>query len=254
MGKPKGKKIGKWMLLALAAVLVVCAGFVGSSLLTERPAVAVMSVYQETFADTVITEETDGAVEIFPTADDRKTGIIFYVGAQITPDAYTPLLAELAEAGYACFIPKLNCNMASMEPGAAEAIISEHPEIGAWYIAGHSMGGLTASGFAADHLDEVDGLILIASYTNRDLTGTTLPVLSIYGDADGVLNKELYDKRLSWYPKNFEEHIIAGANHAQYGDYGEQPRDKEALISAEEQRRQTADIILNWLERYGTDR
>lgn len=249
MDKVKRKKAGKWILLVLAAVLVVCTGFVLSSLLTERPAVETMAVYQETFADTVITEETDGAVEILPTAADREVGIIFYVGAQITPDAYTPLLAELAEAGYSCFIPKLNCNMASMEPGAAEAIIRDHPEIGAWYIAGHSMGGLTASGFAADHLDKVDGLILIAAYTNRDLTGTMLPVLSIYGDADGVLNKDLYEKRLSWYPESFEEHIIAGANHAQYGDYGVQPRDHTALISAEEQQRQTADIVLDWLGR-----
>ena len=249
MDKPKRKKIRKWILLALAAVLLICAGFVVSSLLTKRPAVETMAVYQETFADTVITEETDGAVEIMPTADDRGTGIIFYVGAQITPDAYTPLLAELARAGYSCFIPKLNCNMASMEPGAAEAIITEHPEIKTWYVAGHSMGGLTASGFAADHLDEVDGLILIAAYTNRDLTETAIPVLSVYGDADGVLNKELYDKRLSWYPENFEEHIIPGANHAQYGDYGEQPRDKEAAISAEEQRAQTAEIMLDWLGR-----
>ena len=248
MDKPKRKKIRKWILLSLAAAVVICAGFVASSLLTVRPAVAAMSVYQETFADTVITKETDGAVEILPMAEDRKVGIIFYVGAQIMPDAYTPLLAELAEAGYSCFIPKLNFNMASMEPGVAEAIISGHPEIGTWYIAGHSMGGLTASGFAADHLDEVDGLILIAAYTNRDLTETTLPVLSIYGDADGVLNKDLYEKRLSWYPENFEEHIIAGANHAQYGDYGAQPRDKEALISAEEQRAQTVDIVLDWLE------
>ena len=249
MVKPKKKKIGKWILLALAAVLVACAGFVASSLLTVRPAVETMAVYREAFADTVITEETDGAVEIMPTAEDRKVGIIFYVGAQIGPDAYTPLLAELARAGYACFIPKLNCNMASLEPGAAETIITEHSEIKTWYIAGHSMGGLTASGFAADHLDEVDGLILIAAYTNRDLTETTLSVLSIYGDADGVLNRELYEKRLAWYPESFEEHIIAGANHAQYGDYGVQPRDKEALISAEEQRAQTVDIVLDWLGR-----
>lgn len=48
----------------------------------------------------------------------------------------------------------------------------------------------------------------------------------------------------------FEEHIIPGANHAQYGDYGEQPRDNEAGISAEKQQTQTAQIILDWLNRH----
>ena len=250
MSKVKRKKIGKRLLLVLAAIVVICAGFAASSLLTKRPAAEAMAVYQEAFDATVIREEADGAVTISPRADPRKTGIIFYVGAQITPDAYTPLLAELAEAGYPCFIPKLNCNMASMEPGAAREIIRDHPEILRWYIAGHSMGGLTASGFATDHPDEVQGLILLAAYTNRDLTGTALPVLSIYGDADGVLNQELYEKRLCWYPENFEEYVIEGGNHAQYGDYGKQPRDKEATVSAQEQRKQTAEFILDWLDRH----
>ena len=79
------------------------------------------------------------------------------------------------------------------------------------------------------------------------MSESELPMLSIYGDTDGVMNKGLYTKRLVWNSKNFEEHIIAGANHAQYGDYGRQPRDNDALISAESQQKQTADIILEWL-------
>ena len=112
------------------------------------------------------------------------------------------------------------------------------------------MGGLTASGYADDHRDAVDGLILIAAYTNRDMNDAELPVLAVFGDTDGVMNKKLYDKRLAWNTDDFEEHVIPGANHAQYGDYGEQPRDNEAEISAEEQQSQTAEIILDWLSRH----
>ncbi len=112
------------------------------------------------------------------------------------------------------------------------------------------MGGLTASGYADDHRDTVDGLILIAAYTNRDMKDSDLPVLAVFGDTDGVMNKDLYDKRLAWNPADFEEHIIPGANHAQYGDYGKQPRDNDAKISAEEQQSQTAEIILDWLIRH----
>ena len=111
-------------------------------------------------------------------------------------------------------------------------------------------GRLTASGYADDHRDTVDGLILVAAYANRDMSDAQLPVLAVFGDSDGVMNRKLYDKRLAWNPADFEEYVIQGANHAQYGDYGKQPRDNDAKISAEEQRSQTAEIILDWLSRH----
>ena len=100
-----------------------------------------------------------------------------------------------------------------------------------------------------DHRNDVDGLILIAAYTSRDLSDTDIPMLSVYGDNDGVLNKGRYEKSKNKNSRDFEEHILAGANHAQFGDYGKQPRDYDATISAEDQQRQTAEIILDWLER-----
>ena len=85
--------------------------------------------------------------------------------------------------------------------------------------------------------------------------GYTLIPLSLYFKNSRVKvqvgvcrGKKLYDKRLAWNPDDFEEHVIPGANHAQYGDYGKQPRDNGALISAESQQEQTADIIVKWLK------
>ena len=249
----KRKLIRRIILIVLAAVLVLSAVIVGMCLFNERPAVQTAAAYQSAYGDTVISIADDGGVEIFPQSGNVDTGLIFYVGAQITPDTYIPLLARIAEQGYACFIPDITFNMAALEPSAADDIISAHPAIRSWILAGHSMGGLTASGYADDHRDTVDGLILVAAYTNRDMSGAELPVLAVFGDADGVMNKELYDKRLAWNPADFEEHIIPGANHAGFGDYGDQPRDNDATISAEEQQSQTAEIILDWLSRHGAD-
>ena len=246
----KRKTIRRIILILLAAVLVLSAVIVGMCLFNERPAVQTVATYQSAYGDTVISVADDGGVEIFPQSGDADTGLIFYVGAQIKPSAYIPLLARIAEQGYACFVPNLSFNMAALEPKAADDIISAHPEIKSWILAGHSMGGLTASGYADDHRDTVDGLILVAAYANRDMSDAVLPVLAVFGDTDGVMNKKLYDKRLAWNPSDFEEHIIPGANHAQYGDYGKQPRDNEAAISAEKQQSQTAEIILDWLNRH----
>lgn len=246
----KEKIIRRIILIVLAVIILLSAVIVGICLFNERPALQTLEVYQSTFTDTVITVADDGGVEIVPQGtESSKTGIIFYVGAQIKPSAYIPLLARVAEKGYACFVPKLNFNMAALEPKAADDIIALHPEIESWILAGHSMGGLTASGYADDHTDTVNGLILVASYTTRDMKNSRLPILSVLGDADGVINKSLYEKRKSLNP-DFEERIISGANHAQYGDYGKQPRDNEATISAEEQQSQTAEIILDWLSRH----
>ncbi len=250
MSKSKRKTIRRIILIVLAAILVLSAVIVGMCLFNERPAVQTVAAYQSTHGDTVISVADDGDVEILPQRENADTGLIFYVGAQIKPDAYIPLLARIAEQGYACYIPNLSFNMAALEPKAADDLISAHPEIKSWILAGHSMGGLTASGYADDHRDTVDGLILIAAYTNRDMSDSDLPVLAVFGDTDGVMNKGLYEKRKAWNPADFEEYIIPGANHAQYGDYGKKPRDNDATISAEEQQSQTAEIILEWLNRH----
>ena len=250
MSKSKRKPIHRIILIVLAAILVLSAVIVGMCLFNERPAVQTVATYQNAYGDTVINISDDGSVEILPQSRDTDTGLIFYVGAQITPNAYIPLLARIAEQGYACFIPNLTFNMAALEPKAADEIIPAHPEIKTWILAGHSMGGLTASGYADDHRDTVDGLILVAAYANRDMSDAQLPVLAVFGDSDGVMNRKLYGKRLAWNPADFEEYVIQGANHAQYGDYDKQPRDNDAKISAEEQQPQTAEIILDWLSRH----
>ena len=244
------KTIRNIILIVISAIILFLLVILGMCLFIERPAEQAVAVYQSDFVDTLILENEDGDVEILPQEKENiEAGIIFYVGAQIRPNAYIPLFARLAERGYACFIPDLPFNTAPLEADAAEVIISSHPEIGSWFLGGHSLGGFAAAGFAAEHCDEIDGLILLAAYAEKDMSDADLPTLSILGDNDGVLNRSLYEKRRSWNSSDFEEHIIPGGNHAQFGDYGKQPRDYDASISAQEQQVQTAEIILDWINR-----
>ena len=248
--KTKRKTFCRIILIALAAVLVLSATIFGMCLFIERPAVQTLAAYQSAYCDAVISIADDGGVEIYPQSGDADVGIVFYVGAQITPDAYIPLLARIAQRGYACYIPSLAFKTALLEPKAADDIIAAHPGIESWVLAGHSLGGLTAADYACEHPDTVNGLILIAAYANRDMSDADLPVLSVFGDSDGVLNRSLYEKRKVWNPADFEEHIIPGANHAGFGDYGKQPRDSDATITASEQQTEAANIILDWLSRH----
>lgn len=161
------------------------------------------------------------------------TAVIFYPGAKVEAEAYLPLLDQIRQTGVTCVLIHMPFHMAIFDADAAEDVIVQFPEIQHWYIAGHSMGGAMASKFAADHPDQVDGLILMGAYIYGDYPDED--TLTIYGS----LNQSVEDH--IDYTENIVE--IEGGNHAQFGNYGPQKGDLPATITAEEQQRQTAEAI-----------
>ena len=100
-----------------------------------------------------------------------------------------------------------------------------------------------AANYAASHDGDYDGLILLAAYSTKDLTGTPLRVLSVYGSEDGVMNQDSYEKNRANLPADTTEIVLDGGCHAQFGSYGPQDGDGIPTISGEEQVRQTAEAI-----------
>lgn len=163
--------------------------------------------------------EQDSSVTWFlpsqPTA-----GLIFYPGGKVEDTVYAPLMRALAEKGILCGLVKMPGNLAVLSPNAADGLRQVHPVITDWYIGGHSLGGAMAASYAAKHSDDYAGLILLAAYSTKDLTGTSLRVLSIYGLEDGVLNRDSYEKNRKNLPADFTEVVIDDGCHAQFGSYG----------------------------------
>ena len=184
----------------------------------------------------------DGDV-IWFVPEDPTAGLIFYPGGKVEYTAYTPLLRACAENGILCALVRMPGNLAVLDANAAHGLQQEHPEVTTWYIAGHSLGGAMAAGYAAAHEKAFDGLILLAAYSAKDLSQTTLRVLSVYGSEDGVMNRESYEKNRSNLPADTTEVVLDGGCHAQYGSYGPQDGDGVPTISDEEQIRQTAEAI-----------
>jgi len=54
---------------------------------------------------------------------------------------------------------------------------------------------------------------------------------------------EVYRTDQSNWPENARETVIAGGNHAQFGDYGPQKGDGAAEISGEAQQTATVDAV-----------
>ena len=186
--------------------------------------------------------ETDDYIVYGDTGSEK--GFIFYPGAKVEETAYAPIMDELAEAGVCCVIVKMPYRMAFFDADAAKQVIQEVPEVQEWYIGGHSLGGAMAAGFAADHENEFAGLVLLAAYPTDTLE--ELPVLSLYGSEDMVLNHEKYEKSIG-FAENLTEYVIEGGNHAGFGNYGRQKGDGDAQISDEEQWQETVDYILNFM-------
>ena len=111
-----------------------------------------------------------------------------------------------------------------------------------WYIGGHSLGGAMAAAYAADHSDQIDGVIMLAAYPTKELDADMKSII-IYGSEDQVLNQRRLKKSLRFLPDDFSADIITGGNHAQFGDYGSQKGDGQAAISAQAQQEATVEKI-----------
>ena len=150
-------------------------------------------------------------------------------------------------------IADMPLNFAILSPNKAEKIINEHKNIESWVIGGHSLGGVAASNFASKE-NKVEGVVLLASYpSNEELKNLEKKVLSIWGSKDGVLNFTNLIESKDKLPKDTTYVEIEGANHAQFGDYGKQKGDHDALISEQKQVDITSNSIIKLLESIGNN-
>jgi len=236
-----------WIVAGVVATLVVVAsaGFVVWATSTADPQpVAIAALDSDELVQVI---EDDGFV-FEPTAGARL-GFIFYPGGRVDPASYAAFARQIAEAGYLVVVPQLRLNLAVFDANAATDIITAHPLIEQWAIGGHSLGGSMAAQFAADNPGAVSGLSLWAAYPpdGTDLASAELVVVSVFGTRDGLTSLDDIDDSRSRLPPSTEFVAIDGGNHAQFGDYGAQPGDNPATISADAQRQQTVAATVQML-------
>ena len=102
-------------------------------------------------------------------------------------------------------------------------------------VGGHSMGGMVAAMYAAEHPVSADGVVLLAAYPTQKLKDL-VKVLSVYGAEDRELDREEYEKGRMYFPADVTEVVIDGGNHAQFGNYGNQKGDDQRMGAAKSNR------------------
>lgn len=223
------------------AIVIASAAYVSDYYHADETAEAALASDE---ADIEIKEES-GVLWFVP--EHPTAGIIFYPGGKVEYTAYAPLMRECTRKSILCALVQMPGNLAVLDSNAADGLQERYPEITSWYMAGHSLGGSMAASYIADNADDFDGLILLAAYSTKDISDTSLKVLSIYGSEDGVLNRDSYEENRSNLPADTTELVIEGGCHAQFGSYGAQDGDGTPSISGEEQIRQTVDAIMQFV-------
>lgn len=233
------RKLWFWLITVVLVLAVAAAGanvWVESLYPAQEAAQAALVPARNVTVQTI-----EEGITFIPS--EPKAGFVFYPGGLVPTEAYAPLMRALAEEGVLCVVPKMPLRLAVLDMNAADGIADQYSEITRWAIGGHSLGGAMAASYAAKHAEEYEALVLLAAYST-DKVPENLAVVSIYGDADGVMNREKYSEYRSNLPEQTVEVIISGGNHAQFGDYGQQKNDGTAAITAQAQLDATLQAIL----------
>ena len=170
-----------------------------------------------------------------PLSSPVKAGLAFYPGARVPPEAYAYLGKSLARAGYLTVVLALPLNFAVFSPSMAQRAIDAYPDLKVWAVGGHSLGGAMAASYCMGKPGKVAGLLLLASYPGgkADLSALSLRVLSISASNDGLATPAKLQAARHLLPPGARFVELAGGNHAQFGDYGVQPGDGTATLSAQ---------------------
>ena len=227
------KRLKRWQIALICAALVIalCAGaffiYVGDYYHADAAALSAYTVSAEA-------------------ADNRDVGFIFYPGGKVEAVSYDALIENLEARGFSAFLVPMPFNLAFFGVNKADEIIAAHPSVEHWYVGGHSLGGVAASIYASGS-DKIEGVVLLGSYSTKDLTDKR--VLSVYGSEDGVMNRKAYEENKINLPADFEEVVIEGGCHAGFGMYGAQSGDGTPKITSAEQTDITAELISRFLLR-----
>jgi hypothetical protein len=236
----------RWLLVLVGVLLAAIIGFVAWGLIIPAPMPEALAALQ---SDSQVKVSTEPWLAFQPTQSIPTTGLIIYPGGRVDPRAYAPQAHALAEKGYLVVIVPMPLNLAVFGSGRASSVIQAYPGIEKWVIGGHSLGGSMAASYAYNHKDQIDGLVLWASYpaSSNDLSSSALKTSSISASLDGLSTPDKIAASRSLLPQNTTWVQIEGGNHGQFGWYGDQPGDNPATISREAQQAQVVQTTLELL-------
>ena len=236
--------------LLVALVVAGAAAYFAAGMGPDADAVAAVEADPNVSVDRtpVGTAVRDGPVTA------STVGLVYYPGGRVSHESYVPTAAEIVSASdrvALVVVVEMPLNLAVLAPARAERVRERYPEVGAWAVGGHSLGGAMACRHAGGNAEAYDGLVLHAAYCDRDVSETGLDVLSVLGGADGVIDVERERASRSNLPADARIVTLDGVNHAGFGAYGPQRGDDPASLSPDASREAVGNATGRWLSERG---
>lgn len=230
------KKWHKWLLGVLVTLVVLLVGgHIALKHMANAPTAAANAAQQ--------TATTSNGTLYFGN-DHARTTVVMYPGAFVDPGAYSIWAKQVAHAGYRVAIVSFPYDLAVFGVNRADSVLTSGQH---YVIGGHSLGGVMASRYAAKHKHNLQGVFFLASYPDTKGKLTNVPVLSLTGSRDGVLNWAAYEKAKADLPATTTYRQLKGGNHAGFGAYGKQKGDKKATVTDAVQQKWVAQQLIQWL-------
>lgn len=238
----------KALLVFFVILLVISVGFV---VWAEMPPEPMKEAFNAMQSDSKVTVIHDRWLIFEPNASNYSVGLIIYPGGRVDYRSYAPPAHAIAAEGYLTIIAPMPLNLAVFGVNTANDIINAYPNITAWAIGGHSLGGTMAAQFTHDNPSKIQGLVLWAAYpaSGTNLSQIKLKAVTIHGTNDGLVSTKQIDDSLGQLPSDTVHIEINGGNHAQFGWYGDQTGDNPATTSREQQQNQTVNATAQLLQK-----
>lgn len=245
------KKFLKIAAVVVVAVPILATGWLSYSAERNRARATESAVAALASNDSVQIDVGDWVV-MRPTDMPPTTGVIVYPGAYCDIRGYTPVLRQVAAAGYMVVGVSMPFDFAIFAPNRASAVVEAYPEIDKWVLIGHSMGGAMAGRYAHLYPENLDGLLLWDAYPpqSNSLADTALPVMHIHRAKPDGTPPDKFQQMQELFPKSSQWVPIPGGLHMYFGSFdgGSYEEEWEAGIARDRQQRLVVAATLDWLK------
>jgi pimeloyl-ACP methyl ester carboxylesterase len=202
-------------------------------------------------SDDIVTVTQDDWIVFTPTGSNPTKGLIFYPGGEVDERGYSEPLRAIAAAGYLVVMPPMPLQLAVFDIDAAADVIAAYPDIQAWGIAGHSLGGSMGARYVFNNPGVIDGLLLWDSYAPDDMSAVTIRVRMIHRSDDSGEPPADYEPKLVLLPPQTDFIPLIGGQHLNFGNFiaGRMYRDAPpADLDAATQRAMVAAASIQFMD------